>query len=209
MDFQIENGVLKAYQGAGGDIVIPDGVHTIGARAFANNEAITGVTIPEGVVRIEAFAFYGCNNLKTLAFPESLRVVDSTAFLGYREIPSVTAQGVYATGIEKVIAASRADYRYKMCSNCKYRVYCAAFDKYFSCDECGSERKNGYLCVHKTRSYLAETSDHESGQDLYEDEYISRRCPVPDAIPDDEVLLYTFSHFEDWESECSHGDLYF
>ena len=33
-DFVIENGVLKEYQGQGGDVVIPEGVTNIGAAAI-------------------------------------------------------------------------------------------------------------------------------------------------------------------------------
>ena len=33
-DFVIENGVLKEYQGQGGDVVIPEGVTSIGDSAF-------------------------------------------------------------------------------------------------------------------------------------------------------------------------------
>ena len=34
-DFVIENGVLKKYQGPEGDVIIPDGVTSIGKNAFA------------------------------------------------------------------------------------------------------------------------------------------------------------------------------
>ena len=33
-EFEIENGVLKRYTGPGGDVVIPDGVTSIGDQAF-------------------------------------------------------------------------------------------------------------------------------------------------------------------------------
>lgn len=44
-DFVIENGVLKEYQGNGGDVVIPAGVTEIGAVAFSmcKNLTIYGV----------------------------------------------------------------------------------------------------------------------------------------------------------------------
>jgi hypothetical protein len=35
-DFKIENGVLKKYSGAGGVVVIPDSVTSIGEGAFNN-----------------------------------------------------------------------------------------------------------------------------------------------------------------------------
>ena len=33
-DFIIENGVLKKYVGPGGDVVIPEGVSSVGKKAF-------------------------------------------------------------------------------------------------------------------------------------------------------------------------------
>lgn len=48
-DFEIEEGILKKYTGAGGDIVIPDGVAEIGERAFAYCNSLTSITIPSGV----------------------------------------------------------------------------------------------------------------------------------------------------------------
>ena len=41
-DFVIEDGVLKKYNGPGGDVVVPEGVTAIGANAFTG---CTGLTI--------------------------------------------------------------------------------------------------------------------------------------------------------------------
>ena len=35
-DFVIENGVLKEYKGSGGNVVVPEGVTSIGDEAFKN-----------------------------------------------------------------------------------------------------------------------------------------------------------------------------
>ena len=57
MDFRIENGVLEKYMGNGGDVVIPEGVKSIGSWAFYGCSSLTGVTIPEGVKSIGERAF--------------------------------------------------------------------------------------------------------------------------------------------------------
>lgn len=48
------------------DLVIPDGVVSIGAYAFFNSYELTTVTIPSSVVSIGSGAFYGCENLQRI-----------------------------------------------------------------------------------------------------------------------------------------------
>ncbi len=64
-DFKIEDGVVIEYLGHDTDIVIPDGVNTIGREAFQNSD-IESVIIPNSVTQIYANAFYSCHNLHTL-----------------------------------------------------------------------------------------------------------------------------------------------
>ena len=62
-DFVIENGVLKRYVGSGGDVVIPDGVTSIGFWTFRGCTNLTSITVPESVTIINSFAFDSCINL--------------------------------------------------------------------------------------------------------------------------------------------------
>ena len=66
-DFVIENGVLTRYVGPGGDVVIPDGVTSIGGRAFHNCKSLTSVTFSASVTSIGNEAFSGCRLLTTHA----------------------------------------------------------------------------------------------------------------------------------------------
>ena len=45
-DFVIEHGVLTKYEGAGGGVVIPEGVTEIGRNAFYRCMSLKSVTIP-------------------------------------------------------------------------------------------------------------------------------------------------------------------
>lgn len=52
-DFMIdEYGMLTNYNGSGGNVVIPDGVISIGNTAFYGDQSITGIVIPTGVTTI-------------------------------------------------------------------------------------------------------------------------------------------------------------
>ena len=47
--FVIKDRKLTAYNGDGGDILIPEGVEVIGKEVFKNNKTVTSVTFPDGV----------------------------------------------------------------------------------------------------------------------------------------------------------------
>lgn len=81
-DFVIdEDGVLTAYQGAGGDVVIPDGVTKIETQAFYNQTSVTSVVIPDSVKEIGIAAFSGCS-LSSVDLGHGVEILDTAAFEG-------------------------------------------------------------------------------------------------------------------------------
>ena len=58
-----ENGVLKKYNGIGGDVQIPSNVRRIDGFAFQNCKSLISVTIPASVQSIGTDIFAGCTNL--------------------------------------------------------------------------------------------------------------------------------------------------
>lgn len=88
LEFKISGGKLVSYHGAGGDVVIPEGVSSIGRNAFKGNKTLTSVSIPEGVTEIGDSAFKECPSLERVYIPKSLKSFDSAAFMnsGVREV---------------------------------------------------------------------------------------------------------------------------
>ncbi|MGN1037546.1 MAG: leucine-rich repeat domain-containing protein, partial [Ruminococcus sp.] len=64
MGFRIENGVLEAYTEEQGitEVVIPDGVISIGEKAFKECRNLTNVIIPDSITSIGNGAFCGCDS---------------------------------------------------------------------------------------------------------------------------------------------------
>ena len=98
-DFVIENGVLKKYQGQGGDVVIPEGVTSIGDSAFTGCSSLTSVVIPEGVTSIGDCAFWGCRSLTSVVIPEGVTSIGDWAFKYCSSLASVVIpEGVTSIG---------------------------------------------------------------------------------------------------------------
>ena len=71
-------------------ISLPDGMTSIGARAFSNLRNVTSADIPDGVTRIEADAFYGCSGLCDVSLPENLICLSGGAFGCCGRLTSIT-----------------------------------------------------------------------------------------------------------------------
>ena len=79
-DFVIKDGVLEKYTGSGGDVVIPNGVKTIGNWAFRNCLSLCNISIPDSVTSIGDEAFSWCHGLEHITIPESVTSIGDEAF---------------------------------------------------------------------------------------------------------------------------------
>ena len=71
-------------------IIIGDGVTTIGRYAFYNCSVLTSVTIPNSVTEIGGSAFEGCSALTSVTIPNSVTEIGSGAFFKCSALSSVT-----------------------------------------------------------------------------------------------------------------------
>ena len=74
MDFEIENNVLKKYNGWDEDVIVPDGVTEIGRLAFSGCTSIKSVSLPNSLKKIDDLAFYCCSQLTYIDIPDGVEV---------------------------------------------------------------------------------------------------------------------------------------
>lgn len=72
--------LIRWIPGALGTAIIPDGVVTIGEKAFCDCTGLTRIVIPDSVTSIESAAFQNCINLESLDIPERVTSIESEAF---------------------------------------------------------------------------------------------------------------------------------
>ena len=117
----IEDGVTSigsdAFYGCSSlaSITIPDSVTSIGSSAFYRCTSLTSVTIPDSVTSIGLHAFSGCTRLKDIALPISVNAVESNsypAFSGCTNIEKVTFTPGTGRGYDYGNSSSSSDDNY-------------------------------------------------------------------------------------------------
>lgn len=79
----------RAFQYGLLTLSLPEGVTSIGDKAFASCGSLTSVSIPNSVTSIGYYAFYDCSSLTSVTIPESITSIDYSAFNGCRSLTSV------------------------------------------------------------------------------------------------------------------------
>ena len=80
MDFVIDDGKLIKYHGLEKEVIIPDGVTSIGVGAFWWCDNITSIIIPDSVLSIGDEAFRQCKNLVNITIPNGVTSIGNKVF---------------------------------------------------------------------------------------------------------------------------------
>ena len=72
------------------EVVIEDGVTSIGNKAFDSCSSLTSITIPNSVTSIKAATFYGCTSLTSITIPDSVTSIGYATFAGCSSLTSIT-----------------------------------------------------------------------------------------------------------------------
>lgn len=88
-DFVIKNGTLKKYQGSSKNVIIPNGVTSIGVNAFYGKSKIVNILIPRSVKEIDNGAFANCSGLTKITVPDSVTKLGAGAFSGCKNLEQI------------------------------------------------------------------------------------------------------------------------
>ena len=90
---RIENGILTRYEGNATDIVIPEGVISIGDEAFRGKD-IVNVTIPESVTEIGEYSFSECRKLKKVEIKGAVDKINAYGFIYCEQLEEIDVSQV-------------------------------------------------------------------------------------------------------------------
>ena len=74
-------------------IDIPDSVTSIGYSAFSGCTSLESIEIPDSVMTIGKGAFYDCSSLTSIVIPEGITSIDDYAFFGCSSLTSISYSG--------------------------------------------------------------------------------------------------------------------
>ena len=89
-EFEIEDGMLMKYYGAGGDVTIPEGVADIFFEVFEGHTALTSITLPHSLTSVTPLEFAGCPVLAEVTLSEGTEEIGPCAFQNCPALTKIT-----------------------------------------------------------------------------------------------------------------------
>ena len=81
---------VSANIGSATNVVIEDGLTSIGNNAFRDCSSLESITIPDSVTSIGNYAFYSCKALQSITIPDSVTSIGDCAFESCNSLQSIT-----------------------------------------------------------------------------------------------------------------------
>lgn len=91
MGFEIKDNILIKYTEETGvtKVIVPDGIISIGERAFHNCENLTNIIIPDSVASIGCAAFASCISFTSITIPENVNIIEDSLFWGCMSLEKI------------------------------------------------------------------------------------------------------------------------
>ena len=190
-DVVIEQGVTSIGNNAFNDFInltsaiIPNSVNRIGDEAFAGCSSMTSITIPNSVryIGLAAFAFSG---LTSVTIPDSVTFINSCMFIGCEKMTSVTLHSRVGT-IHDFAFAGCTDLTSITIPNSVYSIFAYAFDNCVNLTSIiiNNRRPPGVDCLGAFGSFFGEPdmATYKAKRKLY----LSKACLY---VPSNSIPAY-------------------
>ena len=105
---------ITGYNGAGGDVVVPDSldgaaVRSLDYNVFNGRDDITSVTLPQTIQFIDSNNFFSMNQLTEITIPAQVAVIGSSCFSWCDNLQKITFEGPVPAFAGEVLGVHRAD----------------------------------------------------------------------------------------------------
>ena len=100
------------------ELIIPNGVETIGKYQFYYFKNITKVVLPDTITELQYYSFYGCNNLEDVKLSKNLTMIGEAAFYNckllnhieiYKKVELIDSFAFYGTSVSNVYYEGNVD----------------------------------------------------------------------------------------------------
>ena len=97
-EFNDGSKMLVEYSGNDANVVIPEGITSMGSRVFEGNDALVSVAFPSTLKEIGEGAFMNCRGLTSISIPSTVKVIGENAFYDCHMLSKV----VISEGVETI-----------------------------------------------------------------------------------------------------------
>jgi hypothetical protein len=91
------------------DLIVPNGVKSIGDYVFYGCNGLTSITIPNSVTYIGVNAFWGCTGLTSIMIPQNVTSIGNFAFSGCSNLTNVTVMNGTPVAIKSYTFSNRTN----------------------------------------------------------------------------------------------------
>lgn len=130
-DFIINNNELIKYNGKSEKVIVPEGIETLSANCFWNNQYVKEIVLPSSLKILGGDSFYFCKNLRKINIPKNVFLIGNNPFAACNNLEIIENESINFILIDRVLYTkdmtriiyypmNKKDESYNILDNTKY-----------------------------------------------------------------------------------------